>query len=165
MLGDINQNFKDVNDLIDALNLALNDVNEMLSNIRNLQQKLESNGVLPQRVFAYLDKVAAKVAQYTPELFKPTLLISSDNGLGVCGFYGAPSEVKGNVTIVPTTWTGELLSPIYKKYIRINNGNGQYVEGNSLDITSQLKSGVNTIEYRALDYQGVEWVGYYQVVR
>lgn len=165
MLGDINQNFKDVNDLIDALNMALNDVNDMLSNIRNLQAKLESTGVIPQRVYAYLDKVAAKVAQYTPELFKPTLLISSDNGMGLCGYAGAPSEVKGNVTIVPTTWTGELLTPIYKKYIRVNNGNGQYVEGNSLDITSQLKSGVNTIEYRALDYAGTEWVGYYQVVR
>ncbi len=165
MLGDINQNFKDVNDLIDALNEALVDVNLVLDNIRNLQEKIESNGVLPQRVFAYLDKAAAKVAKYTPELFKPTLLINSDNGLGVCGFYGAPSSVKGNVTIIPTTWTGELLSPIYKKYIRVNGGNGQYVEGNSIDITSQLKSGVNTIEYRALDYQGVEWVGYYQVVR
>ncbi len=165
MLGDINQNFKDVNDLIDALNEALVDVNLVLDNVRKLQEKIESNGVLPQRVFAYLDKFAAKVAQYTPELFKPTLLINSDNGFGVCGFYGAPSSVKGNVTIVPTTWTGELLSPIYKKYIRVNGGNGQYVEGNSLDITSQLKSGVNTIEYRALDYQGVEWVGYYQVVR
>lgn len=165
MLGDINQNFKDVNDLIDALNLALVDVNAMLDNISKLQDKLESNGVIPQRVFAYLDKAAAKVAQYTPELFKPVLLINSDNGFGVCGFRGAASEVTGNVTIVPTTWTGELLSPIYKKYIRVNNGNGQYVEGNSLDITSQLKSGVNTIEYRALDYTGTEWVDTYTVIR
>lgn len=164
MIDDVNSGFKDVNDLIDTLNVALNDVNLMLKNIDNLQNKLE-NGSYISGVYQYLDKIAAKVAQYTPELFKPALLVNSDNGFGICGFRGAPSYVSGNVTLVPTTWTAELLTPIYKKYIRVNGGNGQYVEGESIDITSQLHSGVNTVEYRALDYNGKEWQGVYQIIR
>lgn len=164
LASDVNSGFKDVNDLIDALNVALNDVNLMLRNINNLQNKLESGSYI-SGVYRYLDKIAAKVAQYTPELFKPALLVNSDNGFGICGFRGAPSYVSGNVTLVPTTWTAELLTPIYKKYIRVNGGNGQYVEGESIDITSQLHSGVNTVEYRALDYNGKEWQGVYQIIR
>lgn len=164
LASDVNSGFKDVNDLIDALNVALNDVNLVLQNINNLQNKLESGSYI-SGVYQYLDKIAAKVAQYTPELFKPALLVNSDNGFGICGFRGAPSYVSGNVTLVPTTWTAELLTPIYKKYIRVNGGNGQYVEGESIDITSQLHSGVNTVEYRALDYNGKEWQGVYQIIR
>lgn len=164
MIDQVNQGFKDVNDLIDALNEALVDVNLVLDNIHNLQNKLESGSYLPT-VYAYLDRIANKVAKVTPELFKPVLLVNSDNGLGLCGYAGAPSQVTGEVTIVPTTMTAELLTPIYKKYIRVNGGNGQYVDGYSLDITSQLQPGANTIEYRALDYQGNEWVGIYQINR
>lgn len=164
MIDDVNSGFKDVNELIDALNEALVDVNLMLDNINKLQNKLESGSYI-SGVYQYLDKVAAKVAQYTPQLFKPALLVNSDNGFGICGFRGAPSYVSGNVTLVPTTWTAELLTPIYKKYIRVNGGNGQYVEGETIDITSQLRSGVNTIEYRALDYLGNEWSAEYQIIR
>lgn len=163
MIGDVNQGFKDVNDLIDALNEALVDVNLMLDNINKLQNKLESGSYLAG-IYKYMDKIANGVAKYTPELFKPILLVNSDNGVGICGFQGAPSVVSGSVVVAPTTWTAELLTPVFKKYIRVNGGKGQYVDGYTLDITSQLKPGVNTVEYRALDYQGVEWSDTYQII-
>ena len=165
MLGDINNSFDNINDLIDALDNAMVDVNVMLDGINNLTTKLE-NATYLTRVYKYLDKVANQFARVTPKLFKPVLLVNSDSGLGLAGFEGAPSTVSGTVEVIPTTYSAELLAPIFKRYIRVNDNAGQILEGSrSLDITSQLKPGVNTIEYRALDYQGNEWAETYQIVR
>ena len=165
MLGDINNSFDNINDLIDALDNAMVDVNVMLDGINNLTAKLE-NATYLTRVYKYLDKVANQFARVTPKLFKPVLLVNSDSGLGLAGFEGAPSTVSGTVEVIPTTYSAELLAPIFKRYIRVNDNAGQILEGSrSLDITSQLKPGVNTIEYRALDYQGNEWAETYQIVR
>lgn len=164
MLGDINGSFDSVNSLIDALDKAMGDVNVMLDGIDKLTEKLESGSYL-NGIFKYLDKVAAKVGEVTPLLFKPTLLVNSDKGFGLAGFEGAPSSVSGTVTLVPTTYSAELLAPVFKKYIRVNNNAGVILEGNTIDVTSQLKAGVNTIEYYALDYMGNEWHSTYQIVR
>ncbi len=82
------------------------------------------------------------------------MLVSSDKGFGVAGFEGAPSTVAGQVTVIPTTYSAELLAPIYKRYIRVNDNQGQILDSRTLDITSQLKSGENTVIYEAMDYTG-----------
>lgn len=167
MLGDINNSFDSVNALFDSLNSAMDDVNAMFDAINNLSEKLESGSYL-NGVFNYLDKAAQKVANVTPKMLKPALLVNSDSGFGFAGFEGAPTKVSGNVVLFPTTYTMELLSPIFRKYIRVNGGKGHFMlpefgTDKAIDITDELVEGKNTIEFRALDYQGTEWVGYYEI--
>lgn len=153
IIANINNNYDKIDDVFDAFRDAIDQVNTMIDNINNLEDKLE-NATYLNRVFAYLDKFANKFANAVPALFKPVMLVSSDNGFGVAGFEGAPSTVAGQVTVVPTTYSAELLAPIYKRYIRVNDNQGQILDSRTLDITSQLKSGENTVIYEAMDYTG-----------
>lgn len=153
IIANINNNYDKIEDVFDAFRDAIDQVNTMIDNINNLEDKLE-NATYLNRVFAYLDKFANKFANAVPALFKPVMLVSSDNGFGVAGFEGAPSTVAGQVTVVPTTYSAELLAPIYKRYIRVNDNQGQILDSRTLDITSQLVKGENTVRYEAMDYTG-----------
>lgn len=153
VLNNVNTNYKDINDVFAAFRDVIKDVNTMIDNINRIEDKLE-NATYLGRVFAYLDKFANKFANAVPAMFKPVMLVSSDKGFGVAGFEGAPSTVAGQVTVVPTTYSAELLAPIYKRYIRVNDNPGQILDSRTLDITSQLKSGKNTVRYEAMDYTG-----------
>lgn len=156
MLAGINAGFSDTNKLLDALQILMDDTNDMLANIRKMEEKLE-NGTYLNRVYKYLDKIADRVAVYTPMLFKPVLLMNSDEGFGLVGSEGAYTEISSTkVTLIPTTYSAELLSPIYKKYIRVgDDGEGQIVDGKTIEVT--LKPGENKIYYYALDYQGKQY--------
>lgn len=153
IIDNLNNNYDDIDDVFDAFSYAIDQVNTMIDNINNLEDKLE-NATYLNRVFAYLDKFANKFANAVPALFKPVMLVNSDKGFGVAGFEGAPSTVAGQVTVIPTTYSAELLAPIYKRYIRVNDNQGQILDSRTLDITSQLKSGENTVIYEAMDYTG-----------
>lgn len=142
--------------------LALKDLANLLDAINTVLDKFESGSVL-NKINEYIDKVETNVTKYTARLFDPIVFVNSDKGFGRAGIPGAPSVATGRVVIYPTTYSGGLLTPIFKKYIRVNGENGQLVVGNSIDITSQLKSGVNTIEYAALDYAGNEVYEVYEV--
>ena len=91
-------------------------------------------------------------------MFQPVLLVNSDKGFGFAGIRGVPAEVSGKVEVIPTTYSNGLVAPVYKKYISVNGANGKVLdEGQvALDITSDLKDGVNTVEYYAIDYYGNE---------
>ncbi len=153
VINNINNNYDDINDVFAAFRDVIKDVNTMIDNINRIEDKLE-NATYLNRVFAYLDKFANKFANAVPALFKPVMLVSSDKGFGVAGFEGVPSTVAGQVTVIPTTYSAELLAPIYKRYIRVNDNQGQILDSRPLDITSQLKSGRNTVRYEAMDYTG-----------
>lgn len=153
IIDNINNNYDKIEDVFDAFMDAIDQVNTMIDNINNLEDKLE-NATYLNRVFAYLDKFANKFANAVPALFKPVMLVNSDKGFGVAGFESAPSTVAGQVTVIPTTYSAELLAPIYKRYIRVNDNQGQILDSRTLDITSQLKSGKNTVRYEAMDYTG-----------
>lgn len=155
LLGGVNDGFADTNEMLDALEVLMKDANDMIANIRKMEAKVES-GAYVNRIYKYLDKIAEKVGVYAPMLFKPVLLMDSDSGFGLVGTYGAPSTVTTtNVTLIPTTYSAELISPIFKKYIRVNDVEGQLVIGKTVDVT--LRPGMNKIEFYALDYQGKQY--------
>lgn len=155
ILDEINAGFSDTNDLLDALNQLMKDAQDMIKNIRNLEDKLENATYLP-RVYKYLDKVATAVGKYTPMLFKPALFVNCADGFGLVGGSATPAVVSSTqVTLIPTTYSGEILAPVFKKYIRVNGVDGKLVDGKTVDVT--LKKGMNVIEYYALDYQAKQY--------
>lgn len=160
IINQINEGFDDTNDLIGALEKLLEDANDMLAHIKKLEQRVKDAKFL-DRVWNYTDKIANKVGKYGPYLFKPTLFINSDNGFGICGFRGAVSQAKGTVTVVPTTYSAEIVAPILRKAIKVNGtvvtvDGKKALDGNvkSVDITSYLNAGANKIQLYAVDFYG-----------
>lgn len=172
IVDQINAGFDDTNDLIDAMEVMLKDANTMLNNIKKLEAKLESGEFITNRLFKYLDKAANMAGKATPRLFKPTLVVNSDAGFGFAGFTGHASAAKGNVTLIPTTYSNEVLAPIYKKYIRVKNMTGittfeKIYDGSDdagKEIPVTLTPGMNTITYGALDFTGKEITEDYKVL-
>ena len=168
MVGQINPQFESINQLVEALNSSMDQINTIFDSINKLEDKLASGSYI-NGIYKYTDKLAQSIANIAPRLMKPVLMVNSDAGFGLCGHEGAPSTVKGNVRVLPTTWTAELLTPVYAKYVRVNDNAGHLITnaqpGTSIDITSELKEGVNTITYSALDYTGVEYTSTYKIVK
>ena len=100
-------------------------------------------------------------------MFQPVLLINSDKGFGFAGIRGVPATVTGTVEVIPTTYSNGLVAPVYKKYISVNGANGKVLdEGQvTLDITSDLQEGYNTVEYYAIDFYGNEIGEEYVVIK
>ena len=104
---------------------------------------------------------------------QPVLLISEDKDFKLLGqSESRPVEVASEITLVPTTYTAELLAPAFKKYVAITAVNGftdnlaavnaaageqlnKVLDGDVREITFKGEAG-NTYEitYSALDYAG-----------
>lgn len=154
IINNVNNNFHSVNDVFKAFRDVIDEVNVMIDNINRMEDKLE-NATYLNRVYAYLDKFVNKFANAVPALFKPVLLVNSDKGFGIAANFGNNgTPVSGQVTVIPTTYSAELLAPICKRYIRVNDNPGQILDSRTLDITSQLKKGDNTVYYEVMDYTG-----------
>ncbi len=157
---DVSDLVEPVNNAVDAIksiNALCESVNDIIDQIRNLEAKLQKGEYL-NRVYKLIDKASAYTAKGIYKMFQPVLLVNSDSGFGFAGIRGVPAEVSGKVEVIPTTYSNGLVAPVYKKYISVNGANGKVLDDGqvTLDITSDLKDGVNTVEYYAVDYYGNE---------
>lgn len=168
MVGQINPQFNSINELVDALNGSMDQINAIFDKINNLEETLSSGSYI-NGIYKYTDKIAQSIANIAPRLMKPMLLVNSDAGFGLCGHTGAPSTVKGTVKVIPTTWSAELLTPIYAKYISVNGKQVLLTKEakpcQGIDITTYLDKDVNTVTYSALDYKGNEYTSTYVIVK
>ena len=166
----------DMSDMVDNVNNALdvvtsvdglcNSVQKIINNIYKYENKLLAGNYL-NRIYKLIDKASAYSAQGIYKLFQPVLLINSDYGFGFAGIRGVPATVSGTVEVIPTTYSNGLVAPVYKKYISVNGANGKVLdEGQvTLDITSNLNPGFNTVEYYAIDYYGNEIGEEYVIIK
>ena len=127
-------------------------------------------------LYKYLDKVnnyLSGVLSSVNAKLQPVLLSYADKNFALLGQSETrPVEVANELTLVPTTYSGELLAPAYKKYVAITAVNGstdnldavnaaagedlnKVLDGDVREITFKGESG-NTYEitYSALDYAG-----------
>ena len=166
----------DMSDMVDNVNNALdvvtsvdglcNSVQKIINNIYKYENKLLA-GTYLNRIYKLIDKASAYSAQGIYKLFQPVLLVNSDKGFGFAGIRGVPATVTGTVEVIPTTYSNGLVAPVYKKYISVNGANGKVLdEGQvTLDITSDLQEGYNTVEYYAIDFYGNEIGEEYVVIK
>ena len=153
-------------DVVTSVNGLCNSAQKIINNIYKYEDKLLAGNYL-NRIYKFIDKASAYSAQGIYKLFQPVLLINSDYGFGFAGIRGVPATVSGTVEVIPTTYSNGLVAPVYKKYISVNGANGKVLdEGQvTLDITSNLNPGFNTVEYYAIDYYGNEIGEEYVVVK
>ena len=156
-MSDMVDNVNNALDVVTSVNGLCESAQKIINNIYRNEDRLLA-GTYLNRVYKLIDKASAYTAKGIYKMFQPVLLVNSDKGFGFAGIRGVPAEVSGKVEVIPTTYSNGLVAPVYKKYISVNGANGKVLdEGQvALDITSDLKDGVNTVEYYAIDYYGNE---------
>ena len=159
-MSDMVENVNNALDVVTSVDGLCTSVQKIINNIYKYENKLLA-GTYLNRIYKLIDKASAYSAQGIYKLFQPVLLINSEKGFGFAGIRGVPATVSGTVEVIPTTYSNGLVAPVYKRYIKVNNNPGHLLEEGqvSLDITSELVSGENIVQYYAVDYYGNEWGG------
>jgi hypothetical protein len=110
-------------DLSSQLDSSLNTVKNKIKNTITSYQSSAAN--LVKRLQKYLDKVNNRyvsAVQKVNTLMKPALVIDGSNGAKLCSSSRyVPTVVSGDVTLYPTTYNAEILTPAFKKYVVITN--------------------------------------------
>lgn len=155
------------NDMIDEIN---SNVGGMLSNVNELVDKVQSGfDKINNSVITRLNKVIAKANKILGNpnaLLQPVMLYNDANGAGRLSEssiaptrFNLNGKSEGAITLVATSYTGEMLAPAWKKHISVE-GEGASVnvsgviDGAQKVITFTAKPGKYTINYDAIDFYG-----------
>lgn len=155
------------NDMIDEIN---SNVGGMLSNVNELVDKVQSGfDKINNNVITRLNKVIAKANKILGNpnaLLQPVMLYNDANGAGRLSEssiaptrFNLNGKSEGAITLVATSYTGEMLAPAWKKHISVE-GEGASVnvsgviDGAQKVITFTAKPGKYTINYDAIDFYG-----------
>ena len=155
------------NDMIDEIN---SNVGGMLSNVNELVDKVQSGfDKINNNVITRLNKVIAKankILENPNALLQPVMLYNDANGAGRLSEssiaptrFNLNGKSEGAITLVATSYTGEMLAPAWKKHISVE-GEGASVnvsgviDGAQKVITFTAKPGKYTINYDAIDFYG-----------
>lgn len=165
---------KIITDLNDQLVSVEGQVNTTLGSVKDALNKA---GKYYNKVAPKLNKVISKVnyiLDNANQLLQPIMLgVADGDAFRLSEVEAAPSVVKANgenaIVLAPTSYTLELLAPAYKKSIKVNGTqlNDANLDGATKTVVTNLKSGLNTIEYSTMDFYGnVVTKNYYvQVVK
>ncbi|MGM9776856.1 MAG: hypothetical protein ACI3ZD_00765 [Prevotella sp.] len=155
------------NNMIDEIN---NNVGGMLSNVNDLLDKAQSGiDKINNSVIARLNQVIAKVNKITENpnaLLQPVMLYSDANGAGRLSEssiaptrFNLNGQSEGAITLVATSYTGEMLAPAWKKHVSVEGAGGSVnvsgvIDGAQNKIIFTAKPGKYTINYDAIDFYG-----------
>ena len=101
---------------------------------------------------------------------QPTMFVDVNNEISRPGVHNYTTYEPGEIKLIPTSWTVELLAPAYKKYVVVTSVNGEPVSpddpvnagllgkvipGSVNQIPFTVEDGKSyAIQYSALDYEG-----------
>ena len=152
----------DITSLFDGINKAIKDA------LQPIQTKVENAVVnlidAQDKVFGKLAAVAANPNRF----LQPALFGESKDGVVYLSTTpGVPTVVKaGSLKLYPTSLTGEVIAPAFKKYIAVLNGGdnsaeglNEVVDGYKYNMTTPIEMTISAgeeleIVYEALDYFG-----------
>jgi hypothetical protein len=162
--ADVNIN-EVVDDLFNGLNGDLAEINAMLnevSKLSNLEAEIENTkSDIKAQISSYLKKFDQKFVQLVNSANKalqPTLLVKNGNKITRTGNVKA-----GNIKLIPTSYTAEVIAPAFKKYINVEcdgkaiNGEsfGKVIDGSVSEIDLNIEAGKTyKVTYDAVDFFG-----------
>lgn len=182
MLGDLEDFMDDVNKMLEQLD-AINDIEQSITDAKN-DIKKELNGYLER-----LNNKLCGAINSVHDRLQPNMLLKTEDGFAMLSqVENKPTVIEAaNCVLVPTTYTGELLVPAFKKYVavvgvkdaegndvtsaeiaNVNTGKlNTVLAGSTTDVEFAGKSGYTyEIVYSALDYSGkYSNVRYYVTVK
>ena len=160
---------KEVAEELTKVYTSIDDLNKLIDYTNNLDEKVESGkNSLKAQIHDYLGVLVGKINKGIGQIsinqvIQPTLLVKDANGL-----HRATGSYSGQISLVPTSYTAELLAPAYKKFIAVIkvNGSDAVASDNPGDLATVLDGGVQEISftpkagetyeiaYSAMDYFG-----------
>ena len=138
--------FDNVNEMLADLEKQVNDMLEQLNAVNNIEQSItDAKNDIKKELNGYLERLNNKlcgVINSVHDRLQPNMLLKTENGFAMLSqVKNMPTELDAaNCVLVPTTYTGELLVPAFKKYVAVVNVKD--AEGN--DVTSAEIANVNT---------------------
>ena len=135
MLGDLEDFMDDVNKMLEELD-AINDIEQSITDAKN-GIKNELNKFLEN-----LNNSLCNAINSINDRIQPNLLLKTEGGFAMLSqVENMPTVLEAaNCVLVPTTYTGELIAPAFKKFVAVTNVKD--AEGN--DVTSAEIANVNT---------------------
>lgn len=185
--GQVTAPIEEVNTMLGNLDTFMKQVNNMLTQINNINKQIDdAKQSIADQINKYIDalnKRLCNVVNGIHDRLQP--LAIAHNGkefYTLSGIKNYPSKVSGNTLhIVPTTYTAELVVPVFKKHVAVTNvfkgsASAQAGDGECTTVLNNAnqKGGMNTvvpgttrdvefvgekgyiyeIAYSALDYSG-----------
>ena len=192
LYGNIVESIEGVNGMLGELDAFMDDVNKMLDELNKLKEISASiNGVtddVKATLTKYLDKFNTKFCNLinsTNKAIQPVMFVKTNDGFSKLSQAKSIPTVlsQGNITLLPTSYTAEIIAPAVKKLVGVTNVyslNGaknaqagdaackaaldnvnkqtdvaEILEGNVNTIAVTLESGfVYEIAYTAADFDG-----------
>ena len=164
------------------LNEVANYDGDNMSALESLEEYVVNHSTQTQstrnKIWRFLNKFNAKIAapilNNVNAAIQPTLLIADSEGTAhpnVSENSSVFTRFKaGQITLMPTSWTAEIVAPAFKKFVAvvavdgkaveaddpINTGLlGQLIDGSVIEIPLTIEAGhVYRIQYSAMDYSG-----------
>ena len=110
-----------------------------------------------------LNRVVTKVStDGLTRILEPIILFQAGENYSVTRFVDGATVPAGEITLIPTTMTNELLAPAFKKYVAVKAADGSFAlqslktkgDKDFNKLTVNLKAGNYTVIYSALDFYG-----------
>ena len=125
LLNQIKQQFKNVNDMLVPMNNLLTAVQDQLVQLQTTDSPIDKaldkvvNGVKN-----FLDKInnlGVKGINSINRFIQPVMIVNAGRARIASGAYSQATEVGSSVTLHPTTFTGEIVTPCFKKHVAVTN--------------------------------------------
>lgn len=120
-----------------------------------------------------LNRVVTKVStDGLTRILEPIILFQAGENYSVTRFVDGAAVPAGEITLIPTTMTNELLAPAFKKYVAVKAADGSFAlqslktkgDKDFNKLTVNLKAGNYTVIYSALDFYGNQVSKKYDIV-
>ena len=136
-----------VNDMLADLRQIVDDVNTLLDKFNSYEDKINNKiDEYMGKITDYLKTINTKIVNFvnnTNSYLQPTLVASDAKGTKMLSrAKNYPTKMKaGVVSLVPTTWTVELVVPLAKKHVAVTNvfKDNKSAQGGDGDCKSELK--------------------------
>jgi methyl-accepting chemotaxis protein len=124
--GNVQTSVGGVNETLVKVEDIVTDVQKLIDELDNYNERINAkvDGYM-KKISDYITKINNKICNWINDInhrFQPVLVASDDKGTKFLSMAKSrPSELTGNVTFVPTTWTLELAVPLAKKHIAVTD--------------------------------------------
>ena len=167
--GDITIPFSSINKTandaldIDDLNNAIKDLIKLTKDAKSYADRAKS---FEQRVSDFLEReinrVITKVSTDGLTRVLEPILVYQAGDFNVSRFFEGATVPAGEITLIPTTMTYEVLAPAYKKYVAVKKADGSFAVQKVLTkgdkdfnkVSVKLAAGNYTVIYSAVDFSG-----------
>lgn len=184
--GEAQNALGNVNDMLEDIRKIVKEANKLIDKVNDYEDRIDSNiDSYAEKIKNYIEKINTQITSLINSAnsrLQPVLIASTGKGIKrLSGAKNYPTVLSADVTLYPTSWTMELITPFARKHVAVTNvfkgsesakgGNAackaalnavnkgemnKVIDGSSLRITaSGLQPGfVYEIAYSALDFQG-----------